>query len=173
MPEALGLAQWLVIAVAAQRISELFIARRNTARLLARGGVEIGRGHYLPIVVLHAAWLVAIFLRIPPDATAHYWLIGLFIALQAARFWVLASLGPYWTTRVVTVPNAPLVTRGPYRWCRHPNYLIVALEIAVLPLAFSDWLVAIAFSAGNALLMCVRIPAENRALDVRRSCTER
>lgn len=169
MPDSLGLAQWVVLAVAAQRIAELIVARRNTARLLARGGVEVGRGHYLPIVLLHAVWLITIFVRTAPGTPVSYWLLGLFIVLQAGRIWVLASLGPYWTTRVITVPDAPLVSRGPYRWCRHPNYVIVALEIAVLPLAFSDRTVAMVFTAANAAMMLIRIPAENQALETRRT----
>ena len=166
--EDVGLAQWLVLAVAVQRIAELFVARRNTARLLAEGGAEIGRGHYLPIVILHASWLLVIFVRVPPDAPANYWLIAAFLLLQLARVWVIMSLGRYWTTRVITLPNAPLVKSGPYRWLRHPNYVIVALELAVLPLAFFDWAVAVAFTVGNGVLMVIRIPAENRALASRR-----
>ena len=166
--EGIGLAQWLVLAVAVQRIAELVVARRNTARLLTEGGTEIGRGHYLPIVLLHFSWLVVIFVRVPPDAPANYWLIAAFLLLQLARVWVIVSLGRYWTTRVITLPNAPLVKRGPYRWLRHPNYVIVALELAVLPLAFFDWIVAVAFSVGNGVLMAIRIPAENRALASRR-----
>lgn len=164
----IGLAQWLVLAVALQRIAELVIARRNTARLLAEGGVEIGRGHYLPIVILHSAWLIVVFIRVPPDAPVSYWLIVVFLLLQLARVWVIASLGRFWTTRIITLPSAPLVKRGPYRWIRHPNYLVVALELATLPLAFSDWIVALAFTAGNGVLMGIRIPAENQALELRR-----
>lgn len=167
-PDAWGLAQWIILAVALQRLLELVLAKRNTARLLAEGGVEIGRSHYLPIVLLHTVWLVVIFIRTPAEATANLWLIGLFVLLQAGRVWVIASLGQFWTTRIITLPEAPLVVRGPYRWLRHPNYVIVALELAVLPLAFADWLVALVFTVANAALMALRIPAENRALAARR-----
>lgn len=169
--DTLGIAQWIVLAVALQRLAELVLAQRNTARLLASGGVEIGRGHYLPIVLLHAAWLIVVFWHTPVDATVNIWLIGLFCLLQAGRVWVIASLGQYWTTRIITVPGAPLVARGPYRWLRHPNYVIVALELAVLPLAFADWKVALAFTACNAGLMAIRIPAENKALEQRQANT--
>ncbi len=164
----LGLAQWLVLAVAAQRIAELALARRNTARLLAAGGVEAASGHYPFIVILHGAWLIAVFALIPYEAPADIWLIGCFVLLQAGRIWVIASLGKFWTTRIITMPDTPLVRRGPYRWMRHPNYLIVALEIALLPLAFGEWSIAVGFSVGNAILMARRIPAENAALAPRR-----
>ena len=91
-----------------------------------------------------------------------------FLALQAVRVWVIASIGRYWTTRIITLPDAPLVKRGPYRWFRHPNYLIVALEIAILPAAFGDWLLSIIFSIANTAVMCVRIPLENQGLAPRR-----
>lgn len=167
--EAWGLAQWLVFAVALQRIGELVLARRNTARLLAEGGTEVGRGHYGLIVALHTAWLIALFVYIPPDKMGNGWLIVAFLLLQAARIWVISSLGRYWTTRIITVPAAPLIKRGPYRWIRHPNYVIVALEIALLPLAFGDWILALIFSGANAVAMIIRIPAENRALAARHS----
>lgn len=166
---AFGLAQWLIIAVALQRLAELFLAQRNTNRLLAAGGQEIGRGHYFWIVGLHAAWLIALFILIPPEASGNLLLLGAFLLLQLARIWVITSLGKYWTTRIITLSTAPLVVRGPYRWMRHPNYVIVALEIAFLPLAFGEWGLALIFSAANAAMMGIRIPAENRVLNARRS----
>ena len=167
--DSMGPAQWIIIAVMLQRLLELILARRNTLRLLSEGGVEVGGKHYLPIVMLHVAWLVALFLRTPSDVMINLWLIGFFILLQVGRIWVITSLGRFWTTRIITLPNAPLVTRGPYRWLRHPNYVIVAMELAVLPLAFSDWLIALFFSLANAFLMHFRIPAENRILETRQT----
>lgn len=165
----LGLAQWLVIAVALQRLAELWLARRNTKKLLAAGGWEAGAGHYKLIVGLHGGWMVTIFVAIAPDAPVHWWLIGAFAALQAARIWVIASLGRYWTTRIITLPGAPLVRRGPYRWIRHPNYLIVAGEIALLPLAFGAWEIALGFSIANLAVIAWRIKVEDRVLDPRRA----
>jgi methyltransferase len=164
----LGLPQVIVLLVAAQRLAELAYARRNGRRLLAAGGIEYGRGHYPLMVLLHAAWLIALFLLVPPDAAVSWPLIGVYLLLQGARLWVLASLGRFWTTRVITVPGAPLVRRGPYRWVRHPNYLVVAAEIAVLPLAFGAWQLALAFSLANAALLAVRIRTEENALAPRR-----
>ena len=165
---AVGLPQWIVLAVAAQRVGELIYARRNTARLLARGGQELGSGHYPLLVALHAGWLLAVFVLTPPAAPPSWPLLGLFLALQVARLWVIAALGPYWTTRVITLPGAPLVRRGPYRWMRHPNYAIVAAEIAMLPLAFGQWQIAAVASVLNALVLGIRIRVEEAALEGRR-----
>ena len=154
----------IVALVAIERGAELIHARRNTRRLLAQGAVEHGAGHYPLIVALHAAWLISIFVFAPIDeAPAWFWL-GVFLLLQAARFWVLASLGPYWTTRVIVPSNAPRIRSGPYRFLRHPNYVVVAGEIAVLPLVFGEWRVALAFSALNLALLAWRVRIENETL---------
>jgi methyltransferase len=160
----LGWAQGVALLVAAQRLGELVYARRNETRLRARGAVESGASHYPLFILLHGAWLLAVFLLIPADRVPSWPLLALFLLLQAARVWVVATLGPYWTTRVLSLPGAPLVRRGPYRWVRHPNYLIVTAEIAVLPLAFGAWAIAIVFSLANALLLYHRIGVEERAL---------
>lgn len=158
----------ILFLVAVQRLVEIAYAQRNTRALLARGAVETGRAHYPLIVVLHAAWLVAIVLLLPPDATVHWWAFGIFLVLQLGRVWVIATLGPYWTTRIITLESAPLVRKGPYRFVRHPNYLVVAGEIAALPLAFGEIGVAIAFSLLNAVILAWRIRTENMALAARR-----
>lgn len=169
MSLSLGLPQVIVLLVAAQRVVELAYARRNSRRLLAEGGIEHGRGRYPLLVLLHGAWLVALLLLVPPGAAVSWPLIGVYLLLQAARLWVLVSLGRFWTTRVVTLPGAPLVRRGPYRWVRHPNYLVVAAEIAVLPLAFGAWELALGFSLANAALLADRIRIEDEALAPRRT----
>jgi len=158
----------ILFLVAVQRLVEIAYAQRNTRALLARGAVEIGRAHYPLIVVLHAAWLTAIVLLLPPDATIHWWALSIFLLLQLARVWVIATLGPYWTTRIITLDGAPLVRNGPYRFVRHPNYLVVAGEIAALPLAFGEAWVAIVFSVLNAAILAWRIRAEDVALAGRR-----
>ncbi len=164
----MGLVQWIAVAVAIQRLGELALSRRNERRLLAAGGHEVGAGHYPLIVLLHAAWLAALFFAIPRDAPVSWALLGLFLLLQGLRLWVIASLGPYWTARIVTLPGAPLSRRGPYRWLRHPNYLIVAAEIALLPLAFGAWGISVLFSLANGGLLAWRIRIENRVLEERR-----
>jgi methyltransferase len=156
------LAIWL--AVVAQRLLELVHARANTRRLLARGAVEVGAGHYPLFVLLHAGWLSSLAVLVPWSAPPHALpLIGLGV-LMALRVWALATLGPYWTTRILTLPGAPLVRKGPYRWLRHPNYWVVAGEVALLPLAFDAAGVAIVFSALNGALLAYRISVEDRAL---------
>ncbi|MGK9234498.1 hypothetical protein KXS07_26735 [Inquilinus limosus] len=160
----LGWAQWVALLVAAQRLGELAYARRNEARLRAQGAVESGARHYPLFILLHGGWLLAIFLLVPADQAPAWLLLSLFLLLQAGRVWVVATLGPYWTTRVLSLPGAPLVRRGPYRWLRHPNYLIVTAEIAVLPLVFDAWVIAIVFSLANALLLRHRIGIEEQAL---------
>ncbi len=153
--------------VGAERLFELFHAARNTRLLLAQGATEFGAGHYPLIVLLHAAWLVAIFAFAPPDLPPVWTWLGLFIVLQAARAWVLLSLGPYWTTRIISLPQAPLVRRGPYRFLRHPNYAVVIAEIAVLPLVFREIDVALIFSALNLALLAWRIRVESNVLAIR------
>ena len=158
----------IVVLVALQRLIELRYAERNTKVLLARGGIEVGRAHYPLIVALHAAWLLAIVLALPREPDIAWPWIGVFVLLQAARIWVIASLGPFWTTRIITLKDAPLVRRGPYKFVRHPNYLVVAAEIAVLPLAFGEIWIAVVFSVLNATVLAWRIREEEVALSPRR-----
>ena len=160
----MSLCHLLVLLVLTQRLGEVAWARRNERRLRAAGGVEVGAGHYPLFFLLHGAWLAALALLVPAEAPVFWPLLALFALLQLGRLWVIATLGRYWTTRIITLPGAPLVRRGPYRWLRHPNYCIVAAEIAVLPLAFGAWQIALVFSVLNALLLRHRIRLEERAL---------
>lgn len=164
----MNLVQAILLAVALARLGELVLARRNTTLLLARGAHEEGRGHYPLIVALHAVWLGCLFFAIPLDAQPLWGWLALFLTLQAARVWVIVSMGEYWTTRIIILPGAPLVRRGPYRWLHHPNYLVVAGEIAVLPLAFDAWRIALAFTLLNGAMLAWRIRIENNALAPRR-----
>lgn len=153
----------ILALITAQRIGELFLAEHNTRRLLAQGAVETGANHYIFIVLLHGVWLLGLWV-LAWDATISLPLLGVFVMLQAARVWVIATLGPRWTTRIITLQGAPLVSKGPYRFVSHPNYVVVALEIAVLPLAFGLWGYAIVFTLLNAVMMWVRIRSEAAAL---------
>ena len=163
------LAVYIILAVVAvQRLAEVVYAERNTRALRGRGAVEVGRGHYPLIVVLHAAWLMAIVLWLPVNAMIYWPALALFVLLQLGRTWVIATLGPYWTTRIITLPEAPLVRSGPYRFVRHPNYLVVTGEIATLPLAFGEVYVAIVFTILNAAMLTRRIREEDAALERRR-----
>ena len=157
-----------VALVAAERLGELWLSARNVRALLAAGAVEHGRRHYRLIVLLHAAWLASLLWWVPAGAHPDMALIGLYLALQLVRLWAIASLGRYWTTRVITLPDAPLVTRGPYRYLHHPLYVVVIVEIALLPLAFGAWRIALAFELVNLVLLAGRIRIEDRALAPRR-----
>jgi len=160
--------QWIILIVAALRLAELIYAAHNHQRLLAAGGREVGAGHYPLFVLLHGAWLVALFFLVPADAPIYPVPLALYAALLAARAWVIVTLGRYWTTRIITVPSAPLVRSGPYRLGRHPNYVIVIGEIAILPLVFGAWQIAIVFSLLNAALLWHRVRIEDAALAERR-----
>jgi methyltransferase len=163
------LAIYVILAlVVLQRLIELVYAERNTRALLARGAVEIGRAHYPFIVALHAAWLVAIVAMLPAHATINWLALTLFVALQLGRVWVIVTLGPFWTTRIITLDDAPLVRKGPYRLVRHPNYLVVAGEIAILPLVFGELTVSLVFTALNTAMLAWRIREEDAALAMRR-----
>jgi methyltransferase len=155
----------LLAFVTAQRLAELVYARRNEARLRARGAVEYAPEHYWLIVALHTAWIVGLWLVATDRPANPIWLL-LFVVLQVLRLWVLATLKDRWTTRIIVLPEAPLVSSGPYRFIRHPNYAIVAAEIFVLPIVFGLYAYAVAFSLLNALILGIRIRAEERALQL-------
>jgi methyltransferase len=153
----------LLAFVTVQRIAELWWARQNERRLFAAGGVEYGRSHLALIVVLHAAWLTGMW-ALAYDRPLDVFFLVLFILLQIPRFWVLITLGRRWTIRIIVVPGERLVARGPYRFFRHPNYLVIAGEIAAVPLALGLPLYALVFSILNAAVLAVRISAEDAAL---------
>jgi methyltransferase len=159
----------LVLAVAAERVAELVVARRNAAWTLARSGVEHGRGHYPVMVVLHTGLLACCLLEPVlthrPFLPALGWpMLTLVLLAQALRWWCITTLGRYWNTRVIVVPGTRLIDGGPYRFLRHPNYVAVVVEIAALPLVHSAWFTAAVFTAANAVLLTVRIRCENAAL---------
>lgn len=153
----------ILALVTLQRLAEIRLSNRNTRRLLASGAHEAGASHYPLMIVLHGLWLAALWWFAPMQPIHWAWL-AVFIMLQAARLWVLSTLGPRWTTRIIVLPGAPLVQRGPYRFIDHPNYAIVVGEIAALPLAFGLWRIAALFSVLNAAVLFIRIREENRAL---------
>jgi methyltransferase len=152
----------LIALVLIQRLLELALARRNTALLLARGGHEAGAGHYKLIVALHAAWFLSLVI-FGWDAEVPLGWFAIYLLLQVFRAWILVSLGPRWTTRIVVI-DEPLVRRGPYRFLAHPNYMLVAAEIAVVPLALGLPIVALVFTLLNGAVLAYRIHVESRAL---------
>ena len=153
----------ILVLVTLQRLGELWLSNHNTRRLLASGAREYGAAHYPLIVAVHALWLISLWLLALNRPIDGFWL-GAFILIEIARIWVLATLGRRWTTRVIVIPNAPLVRRGPYRLVNHPNYVVVVAEIAVLPLVFGLWQIALVFTILNAAILSIRIREENRAL---------
>jgi methyltransferase len=153
----------LLVFVTLQRLAELLISRANTRRLLEAGGCEVASGHYPLIVAVHAAWLITLWWLAPARPIDLPFLI-LFALIEVCRVWVLWTLGRRWTTRIIVVPGETLVASGPYRFVDHPNYLVVIGEIAVLPLVFGLWPVALIFSLLNAAILTIRIRAENGAL---------
>jgi methyltransferase len=155
---------WIVGVVAVQRLGELWLSRRNTRRLLDQGGVEHGARHYPLIVAVHLAWLAALVLWVDAGTEPSWLFLVLYLALQLARVWILWSLGRFWTVRVITLRDAPLIRRGPYRFLRHPNYVVVSAEIAVLPLVFGAWELALGFTLANLAILRHRITVENAAL---------
>lgn len=153
----------IMALVTLQRLAELVIAASNTRHLRAMGATEIGRSHYPAMVALHASWLAILWFSVGGRGV-NLPLLGIFIVLQALRIWVLATLGRRWTTRILVLPGAPLVTSGPFRFLRHPNYCVVVGEIAVLPLTFGLIWIAAVFTLLNAAMLWVRIGAETRAI---------
>ena len=147
-----------------QRLVELGIARRNHRALVARGAIEFGRRHYPALVALHAGWLLALLGTIDPQTPVSIPLLAVFVLLECGRVWVVVTLGSRWTTRVMVVPGAKRIRAGPYRFLNHPNYLIVCGEIAVVPLMFGAWTLAVIASALNLLALRTRIRVENKAL---------
>jgi methyltransferase len=149
--------------VTLQRLVELFIAHRNTKRLIGKGGLEVASGQYPFIVALHALWLAGLwYLALKLDVSWPW--IWAYAVLEAARGWIIAALGSRWTTRIIVVPGEELVGSGPYKYFRHPNYMVVACEIFILPMAFGLWWYAILFGAVNVGLLYWRIKSEDEAL---------
>jgi methyltransferase len=156
-------AEVILAAVTLQRAAELVVSRHNTQRLMARGAVEVAPGHYPLIVAVHAGWLISLWVFGSQQPVSIAFLVG-YLVLQGLRFWMLRTLGARWTTRIIVLPGQPLVSAGPYRFLPHPNYAIVAGEIAVLPLTLGLPLLAGVFTVLNAAVLAIRISAENRAL---------
>ncbi|GEC59367.1 methyltransferase [Bradyrhizobium japonicum] len=161
----MSFASVILALVTLQRLGELVLSRRNTERLLAQGAVEVGANHYPLIVLVHAGWLTALWIWGRNQDVNLAALAG-FLVLQGLRVWILAALGPRWTTRIVVLPGAPLIASGPYRYFPHPNYAVVVGEIALLPLALHLPRLALIFTLVNLAMLALRIRVENRALSV-------
>ena len=168
----------LVLAIGAERVAELVVARRHARWSLARGAIEHGRRHYPVMVVLHTGLLLGCLaevetMRRPFHPGLGWTMVAVVVAAQALRWWCVKTLGPRWNTRVLVVPGLPLVVGGPYRWLRHPNYVAVVAEGAALPLIHGAWLTATLFTLLNAVLLTVRIRCEDAALGSTAGAAER
>ena len=158
---------WPVVAilgfVTLQRLGEFRLAAANTAALLARGAREVAPAHYPALVAVQAGWLGCLWIFAPGRAV-EWPLVALFVLLQAARVWVIRTMGVRWTTRIIVLPGAPRIDTGPFRYLSHPNYAVVMAELVLLPLAFRLWWIACLFFAINAVVLSIRVTAENKAL---------
>jgi methyltransferase len=163
----IGAPQIAALLILIQRGLEEIHSARNTKTLLARGAREEGASYYPVVAVAHLSWIASLFFLVPPDAHMFWPLIGLFVLLQAARYWVIATLGPYWTHRIIALDEAPIVSSGAYRFFKHPNYIITVAETLLLPLAFSAVALALIMTAIWVAVLNYKIRLEDAALAVR------
>ncbi|RSD26558.1 isoprenylcysteine carboxyl methyltransferase family protein [Mesobacillus subterraneus] len=151
-----------------QRLMELVIARRNESWMKKRGAIEFGKGHYPAMVTIHTAFFIFLIFEVIyfDKSLSSYWpiLLAVFIFTQAMRVWALSSLGKFWNTKIIILPGADVVKKGPYKIIKHPNYLIVAVEFIVIPLMFNAYITMIVFTLLNIIILSIRIPAEEKAL---------
>lgn len=158
----------MIAIVIMQRLVELFLAKRNEKWMLRQGAFEAGARHYPLMVMMHAAFFLSLLLEVSLvyRALSSFWpvLLALFLIVQVARIWCLTSLGKFWNTKILILPGASVVRKGPYQFIRHPNYLIVTIELLVLPLLFNAYFTAIVFSLLNIWMLSIRIPTEEKAL---------
>ncbi|MDC0074919.1 hypothetical protein OAK17_08710 [Alphaproteobacteria bacterium] len=157
----------LILFIISQRLLELIYSNINTKRLLKDGAIEYGKKHYPLFIVLHSTWIISIFIYAPQNKEANFLFLIIFFIMQIARVWVLVTLGKFWTTRIISPLDQPLIKKGPYKYFKHPNYLIVCVEIAALPLVYNLLIIAILFSIANLILVFWRINVENKALNKR------
>ncbi|MCV7214172.1 isoprenylcysteine carboxyl methyltransferase family protein [Mycobacterium crocinum] len=160
---------WFILLIGIERLAELAVSRRNAKWSFAQGGREFGQRHYPVMVTMHSLLLLSCVTEVAmTDRPFVPWLgwpmVGVVVISTAVRWWCVAVLGKHWNPRLIVIKGAPLVQRGPYRWLHHPNYTAVTAEVAALPLVHSAWVTAIVFSVANALVLTVRIRAENVAL---------
>ncbi|MCK1982502.1 MULTISPECIES: isoprenylcysteine carboxyl methyltransferase family protein [Peribacillus] len=157
-----------IILIAIQRLVELYIAKQNEKQLKAAGAVEYGESHYRWMVLMHLSFFIVLIIEVimlerNMSGLWPIWLT-LFLIAQSGRIWAIRSLGKHWNTKIIVVPDADVVIKGPYKYFKHPNYIIVATEILVISLLFNAYYTAIIFSLLNVWMMTVRIPLEEKAL---------
>ena len=158
----------MFMIVILQRLVELRLAKHNERWLLKHGGYEVGRKHYKYIVMLHVSFFLSLFIEVlffeREMLSVWYVVFFLFLLVQLLRIWTMTSLGVYWNTKIIVVPGAKVVQKGPYKWLRHPNYLVVMLEIFLLPLIFQAYVTLFLFTVLNFVMLLYRIGVEEEAL---------
>jgi methyltransferase len=172
LPDFIGPPQIAALAILIQRGAEELHSARNTRRLIEAGGREEGRDFYPVVAVSHLAWIAAIFFLIPPDAAIARPVLIVFLLLQPVRYWIIATLGRWWTHRIITLDGAPIVARGPYRLLRHPNYAVTYAETFLLPLAFGASALAVIMTAIWVAVVRYKITLEDRANAARRAAVQ-
>jgi len=172
IPDSIGLPQIIALIILAQRGAEEVYSARNTRALIAEGATEAGRSYYPVVVTTHLAWIASLFFLIPASATASYFLAAAYIALQGVRYWVIATLGRFWTHRIFTLEDAPITRRGPYKYLRHPNYAVTIAETFLLPAVFGAVALGIIMGAIWTAVLAYKIKLEDEALSARRALSE-
>jgi methyltransferase len=167
-----GLPQLIALVVLLQRVAEEIYSARNTRALRAAGAREAGRSYYPVVATTHLAWIASIFFLIPSNATVSYVLAALYVALQAIRYWVIASLGKFWTHRIFTLEGAPIIRHGPYLYVRHPNYAVTIAETFLLPAVFGAIALGMIMGAIWAAVLAYKIELEDDALSSRRQSSD-
>ena len=166
--DTVGLPQIIALIILIQRGAEELYSARNTQALIAAGAREAGRSYYPVVATTHLAWIASLFFLIPATATTSYRLAVVYIALQVVRYWVIATLGRFWTHRIFTLDNAPVVRRGPYRYVRHPNYAVTIAETFLLPMVFDALALGMIMGAVWTAVLAYKIKLEDEALSARR-----
>ena len=169
LSDVIGTPQVAALLLLIQRGLEEIHSQRNTGWLLQQGAVEVGRDYYPVVAVTHLAWIAALACLVPPATSISPVGLAAFLALQVVRYWIIGTLGPYWTHRIITLTSAPLVSRGPYRFVRHPNYVVTMLETFLLPAAFGAWPLAVIMTAVWGAVLRYKIVLEDEALAARRA----
>ena len=164
-----GLPQMAALLILLQRALEELYSQRNTRRLLEQGAHQVGTEFYPIVAAVHLCWIAGLAVLVPPSAPVHAPLLIAFVVLQGLRYWIIATLGRYWTHRIITLPKAPIVSDGPYRLLRHPNYALTVAETLLLPLAFGQLALGVIFAVMWAAVLKHKAQLEDRALDMRRS----
>ncbi|WP_045837154.1 isoprenylcysteine carboxyl methyltransferase family protein [Hyphomicrobium sp. 99] len=170
--DSIGLPQIVALIILLQRGAEEVYSARNTRALIAAGAKEVGRSYYPVVATTHLAWIASIFFLIPSSATESYILAAAYILLQGVRYWVIGTLGRFWTHRIFTIEGAPVTLRGPYKYFRHPNYAVTITETFLLPAVFGAWAVSIIMGAVWTAVLAYKIELEDEALSARRALSE-